>query len=186
MALTHLKTASKTPETESGNAQAVVSDTLAHIKAEGDDAVRHNARALDTWDGPIGVTREEMEARAGVVPEQVHEDIAFAAGAVRRLALAQMASISEFELTMGSGPRVVQKMILCNVAGCDVPTGRHGHVASACMSVATVAGVDIVMTLGGVQAIAAVEAHARTAYARMTKSYPGHNFGLGRPVETVA
>jgi sulfopropanediol 3-dehydrogenase len=186
MAITYLKTASKTPETESGNAQAVVNDMLARIEAEGEDAVRHYARALDKWDGPIVVTREEMEARAGEVPEQVREDIAFAAGEVRRFALAQKASISEFELTMGSGLRVGQKMIPCNVAGCYVPTGRYAHIASAYMSVATakaagvktviacstpyrgggihpyvlyamkVAGADVVMTLGGVQAIAAM------------------------------
>jgi sulfopropanediol 3-dehydrogenase len=186
MATTYLKTASKTPETESGNAQAVVSEMLARIEAEGEEAVRHYARALDKWDGPIVVTRDEMEARAAEVPAQVREDIAFAAGEVRRFALAQKDSISEFELTMGSGLTVGQKMIPCNVAGCYVPTGRYAHIASAYMSVATakaagvktviacstpyrgggihpyvlyamkVAGADIVMTLGGVQAIAAM------------------------------
>ncbi len=184
MATTYLKTASKTPESESGNAQAVVSEMLARIEAEGEDAVRHYARALDKWDGPIVVGRDEMEARAAEVPEQVREDIAFAAGEVRRFALAQKESIGEFELTMGSGLTVGQKMVPCNVAGCYVPTGRYAHIASAYMSVATakaagvrtviacstpyrgggihpyvlyamnVAGADIVMTLGGVQAIA--------------------------------
>jgi sulfopropanediol 3-dehydrogenase len=186
MATTYLKTASKTPETEAGNAQAVVSEMLARIEAEGEDAVRHYARALDKWDGPIIVGRDEMEARAAEVPEQVREDIAFAAGEVRRFALAQKESIGEFELTMGSGLTVGQKMVPCNVAGCYVPTGRYAHIASAYMSVATakaagvktviacstpyrgggihpyvlyamnVAGADIVMTLGGVQAIAAM------------------------------
>jgi sulfopropanediol 3-dehydrogenase len=184
MAMTYLKTASKTPETEAGNAQAVVSEMLARIEAEGEEAVRHYARALDKWDGPIVVGRDEMEARAAEVPEQVREDIAFAAGEVRRFALAQKESIGEFELTMGSGLTVGQKMVPCNVAGCYVPTGRYAHIASAYMSVATakaagvrtviacstpyrgggihpyvlyamnVAGADIVMTLGGVQAIA--------------------------------
>ncbi len=186
MATTYLKTASKTPESESGNAQAVVSEMLARIEAEGEDAVRHYARALDKWDGPIVVGRDEMEARAAEVPEQVREDIAFAAGEVRRFALAQKESIGEFELTMGSGLTVGQKMVPCNVAGCYVPTGRYAHIASAYMSVATakaagvrtviacstpyrgggihpyvlyamnVAGADIVMTLGGVQAIATI------------------------------
>jgi sulfopropanediol 3-dehydrogenase len=30
-----------------------------------------------------------------------------------------------------------------------------------------------------------MEAHARTADVRMAKYYPGHNFDLGRPVESV-
>jgi sulfopropanediol 3-dehydrogenase len=77
-------------------------------------------------------------------------------------------------------------MVPCNVAGCYVPTGRYAHIASAYMSVATAkaagvktviacsapfrgeavhpavlyamraAGADVIMTLGGVQAIAAM------------------------------
>lgn len=186
MTTSYLKKASKTPETETGNAQAVVTEMLARIEAEGEDAVRHYAKALDKWEGPIVVTRAEMEARAAEVPEQVREDIAFAAGEVRRFALAQKESVREFELTMGSGLVVGQKMVPCNVAGCYVPTGRYAHIASAYMSVATakaagvktviacstpyrgggihpyvlhamqVAGADVVLTLGGVQAIAAM------------------------------
>jgi sulfopropanediol 3-dehydrogenase len=186
MTISYLKKASKTPETETGNAQAVVSEMLARIEAEGEEAVRHYARTLDKWDGPIVVTREEIEARAAEVPQQVRDDIAFAAGEVRRFALAQKDSVGEFELKMGSGLTVGQKMVPCNVAGCYVPTGRYAHIASAYMSVATakaagvktviacstpyrgggihpyvlyamkVAGADIVLTLGGVQAIAAM------------------------------
>jgi sulfopropanediol 3-dehydrogenase len=186
MTISYLKKASKTPETETGNAQAVVSEMLARIEAEGEEAVRHYARTLDKWDGPIVVTREEIEARAAEVPQQVRDDIAFAAGEVRRFALAQKESVGEFELKMGSGLTVGQKMVPCNVAGCYVPTGRYAHIASAYMSVATakaagvktviacstpyrgggihpyvlyamkVAGADIVLTLGGVQAIAAM------------------------------
>jgi sulfopropanediol 3-dehydrogenase len=186
MTISYLKKASKTPETETGNAQAVVGEMLARIEAEGEEAVRHYARALDKWDGRIVVSREEIEARAAEVPQQVRDDIAFAAGEVRRFALAQKESVGEFELKMGSGLTVGQKMVPCNVAGCYVPTGRYAHIASAYMSVATakaagvktviacstpyrgggihpyvlyamkVAGADIVLTLGGVQAIAAM------------------------------
>src|SRR5947209_16091836 len=79
-----------------------------------------------------------------------------------------------------------QKLVPIDVAGCYVPTGRYAHIASAYMSIATakaagvatviaaaapfqgegihpqvlyamkVAGADTVMTLGGVQAIAAI------------------------------
>jgi sulfopropanediol 3-dehydrogenase len=184
MTITYLKKASKTPDTETGTAQAVVAEMLARIEAEGEDAVRHYARALDKWDGPIVVTPEEIAARAAEVPAQVREDIAFAAGEVRRFALAQKESVQDFEVTMGSGLTVGQKMVPCNVAGCYVPTGRYAHIASAYMSVATAkaagvktviacstpyrgggihpyvlyamkeAGADIVLTLGGVQAIA--------------------------------
>ncbi len=186
MAITYLKKATKTPETETGNAQAVVTEMLARIEAEGEDAVRHYAKVLDKWDGPVVVTREEMEARAAEVPKQVADDIAFAASEVRRFALAQKDSVKDFQITMGSGLIAGQRMVPCNVAGCYIPTGRYAHIASAVMSVATAkaagvktviacstpfrggamhpyvlyamkeAGADIVLTLGGVQAIAAM------------------------------
>lgn len=186
MATTYLKKAEKTPETNSAEAQRVVNEMLARIEAEGEDAVRHYARALDKWDGGILVSRAEMDARAEEVPQQVREDIAFAVEQVRTFALAQRDSVKDFEMTMPSGLTAGQKWVPCNVAGCYVPTGRYAHIASACMSVATAkaagvdtviacstpyrggamhpyvlyamreAGADVVMTLGGVQAIAAM------------------------------
>lgn len=186
MAITYLKKAAKTPETESAQAQAVVTEMLARIEAEGEAAVRHYALALDKWDGPILVTTEERKARAAEVPVQVKDDIAFAVEQIRTFALAQKDSVEDFSMVMPSGLTVGQKWVPCNVAGCYVPTGRYAHIASACMSVATAkaagvgtvvacstpyrggamhpyvlyamhaAGADIVMTLGGVQAIAAM------------------------------
>ncbi|TVP69695.1 MAG: histidinol dehydrogenase [Rhodobacteraceae bacterium] len=184
MAITYLKKAEKTPETESAQAQKVVAEMLSRIAAEGEDAVRAYALSLDKWDGEILVTRAEMDARAAEVPEQVQQDIAFAVAQVRAFAEAQRASVNDFQMTMPSGLVAGQKWVPCNVAGCYVPTGRYAHIASAIMSVATAkaagvgtviacstpfrggamhpyvlyamreAGADIVMTLGGVQAIA--------------------------------
>jgi len=186
MATTYLKKAEKTPETNSAEAQRVVNEMLARIEAEGEAAVKHYAKVLDKWDGAILVTREEMDARAAEVPDQVKEDIAFAVEQVRTFAVAQRDSVKDFEMTMPSGLTAGQKWVPCNVAGCYVPTGRYAHIASACMSVATAkaagvktviacstpyrgggmhpyvlyamreAGADIVLTLGGVQAIAAM------------------------------
>ncbi|MCC5988628.1 MAG: histidinol dehydrogenase [Pararhodobacter sp.] len=186
MAISYLKRAAKTPETESGQAQAVVGEMLARIEAKGEDAVRGYALKLDKWDGPIVVTADEMAARAAEVPQQVKDDIAFAVEQVRIFALAQKASVRDFQMEMPSGLTVGQRWVPCNVAGCYVPTGRYAHIASACMSVVTakaagvrtvvacstpyrggamhpyvlyamqLAGADIVMTLGGVQAIAAM------------------------------
>ena len=186
MAITYLKQADKTPETESAHARDVVTAMLARIDAEGEAAVRDYALTLDKWDGPIVVSRAEMDARAAEVPEQVQDDIAFAVDQVRAFAMAQRDSVRDFQMTMPSGLVAGQKWVPCNVAGCYVPTGRYAHIASACMSVATAkaagvgtvvacstpfrggpmhpyvlyamreAGADIVMTLGGVQAIAAM------------------------------
>src|SRR5205814_3337762 len=111
-------------------------------------------------------------------------DIEFAVTQVRRFAFAQRQSLHEFSLEIIPGLIAGQRLIPVNVAGCYVPTGRYAHIASAYMSIATakaagvptviacstpykgeaihphvlyamkVAGADVMMVLGGVQAIA--------------------------------
>jgi len=186
MATTYLKKAEKTPESESGNAQAVAAEMLARIQAHGEDAAREYAAKLDNWTGDIVVSRDEIERRTRAVPETVKADITFATEQVRRFAVAQRNSIEEFQLELHPGLVAGQRLIPVNVAGCYVPTGRYAHIASAYMGVATakaagvpmvvacstpykgegihpyvlyamkVAGADMIMTLGGVQAIAAM------------------------------
>jgi sulfopropanediol 3-dehydrogenase len=186
MSVEYLKRASKTPETESANAQTVVADMLATIRQGGEQAVRDYARTLDKWTGDIVVTNKEIERRTRDIPAQVKSDIEFATAQVRRFALAQRESVRDFALEMLPGMQAGQKLVPVDVAGCYVPTGRYAHIASAYMSIATareagvptviassapfegegihpkvlyamkVAGADIIMTLGGVQAIAAM------------------------------
>lgn len=186
MTIEHVKLATKTPETETGTARQVVSEMLAAIEAGGETAVRDYALKLDKWSGEIVVGPDEIERRTRDVPEGVKRDIAFAAGQVRRFAEAQRDSVKDFSIELLPGLTTGQKLVPCNVAGCYVPTGRYAHIASAYMSVATakaagvptvvacstpykgegihpyvlyamkVAGADIVMTLGGVQAVAAM------------------------------
>jgi sulfopropanediol 3-dehydrogenase len=186
MAITHLKKATKTPETETDTARKVVSEMLAAIEAGGEQAVRDYALSLDKWSGDILLTPAAIAERIGQVPPSVREDIAFATGQVRRFAEAQRASAQDFSLEITPGLTLGQKLVPVNTAGCYVPTGRYAHIASAYMSIATakaagvktvvacsapyrgqgvhpevlyamqVAGADIVMCLGGVQAIAAM------------------------------
>ena len=184
MGIEYLKKAGKTPETETGNARKVVEEMLAAIEARGEAAVREYAHKLDGWSGEILVTREEMDRRTRGMAEGVKRDIEFATERVRRFALAQRESVREFSTEVASGLTAGQRLVPVNVAGCYVPTGRYAHIASAYMSIATakaagvptviacstpfkgegihpqvlyamkVAGADVVMTLGGVQAIA--------------------------------
>lgn len=186
MSISYLKKAEKTPETESGNAQSVVAAMLAAIEAGGEESVRDYAQKLDQWTGPIVLSAEDMARRAVEVPEHVKADIEFAVNQVRRFAEAQRKSIQDFSIELLPGLQVGQKLVPVNVAGCYVPTGRYAHIASAYMSIATaksagvetviacstpyqgkgihpyvlyamrIAGADVVMTLGGVQAIAAM------------------------------
>ncbi len=186
MAERFLKRAGKTPETETAAARDVVAAMLAAIEAGGESAVRDYALKLDRWDGDIVVTPAEIERRIATIPAAIRRDIDFATAQVRRSAEAQRASVREFEVEVHPGLVAGQRLIPVNVAGCYVPTGRYAHIASAYMSVATakaagvpmviacstpfrgegihpqvlyamhVAGADVILTLGGVQAIAAM------------------------------
>jgi sulfopropanediol 3-dehydrogenase len=186
MSVTYLKKASKTPETETATAQKVVSDMLAEIEASGEAAVRAYAKALDQWNGEIVLTRAEIERSAAHVPAQVKQDIDFAIRHVSAFAVAQRESLHEFSVGLHRGVTAGQRVVPVNVAGCYAPAGRYAHIASAYMGVATAraagvktviacsgpfrggpmhpyllyafdrAGADVIMTLGGVQAIAAM------------------------------
>jgi sulfopropanediol 3-dehydrogenase len=186
MTIQYLKKATRTPETESDSAQKVAHEMLADIAKRGEAAVREYAAKLDGWTGEIVVSPEEIERRTRDIPPSVRRDIEFATERVRRFAQAQRESIREFAVEVQPGLIAGQRLVPVNVAGCYVPTGRYAHIASAYMSIATakaagvptviacstpyqgggihslvlyamkVAGADTVLTLGGVQAIAAL------------------------------
>ncbi len=206
MAVTYLKKAGKTSETETESARQVVSRMLAEIESHGEEAVRRYALELDRWSGPIVVTPEEIARCVAAVPESVRADITFAVGNVRRFAEAQRRSVQDFSLEVVPGLRAGQKLVPCNVAGCYVPTGRYAHIASAYMSIATakaagvgtvvacstpfqgqgvhpyvlyamkVAGADVIMTLGGVQAIATLAYGLFTGKPADIITGPGNKF----------
>jgi len=186
MGITYLKKAAKTAETETANARDVVDRMLADIARDGETAVRRYAQELDHWTGEVIVTPAEIERRTGSIPAGIKADIDFAVAQVRRFAQAQRASMQEFSVEVHPGLMAGQRLIPVNVAGCYVPTGRYAHIASAYMGVATAkaagvptviacstpfqgqgihpqvlyamhaAGADVILTLGGVQAIAAM------------------------------
>jgi sulfopropanediol 3-dehydrogenase len=181
-----LKRAAKSPESETATARAVVEEMLAAIAQGGEQAVRDYAARLDGWTGPIVATADEIERRTRDIPASIKRDIEFATERVRRFALAQRDSIREFSTEIQPGLIAGQRLIPVNVAGCYVPTGRYAHIASAYMAIATakaagvpfvvacstpyrgegihpqvlfamkIAGADAILTLGGVQAIAAM------------------------------
>jgi sulfopropanediol 3-dehydrogenase len=186
MSVVYLKKAAKSPETETDAARQVVAEMLAVIDAGGEQAVLDYALKLDNWSGDVMLDAAAIERQTRDIPPAIKNDIAFAAGQVRRFAHAQRASVHDFSLEISPGLELGQKLVPVNTAGCYVPTGRYAHIASAYMSVATakaagvrtviacsapykgagihphvlyamhVAGADIIMCLGGVQAIAAM------------------------------
>jgi sulfopropanediol 3-dehydrogenase len=206
MTITYLKKASKTPETETATAQGVVNAMLAEIDAHGEAAVRAYAKKLDQWDGEIVLGRAEIDRRAAEVPAQVRRDIDFAIRQVSAFAQAQRDSLREFSVGLHPGVTAGQRVLPVNVAGCYAPAGRYAHIASAYMGVATAkaagvktiiacsgpfrggpmhpyllyafdqAGADVIMTLGGVQAIATMATGLFTGRCADVIVGPGNKF----------
>lgn len=206
MAITYLKKAAKTAATGEDATQKIVADMLATIEADGEDAAMAYAEKLDGFTGNPVVGREQIEAASAKVSQRLKDDIQFAHDRVRKFAEAQKASISEFETELSPGLWAGQKLIPIETAGCYVPGGRYAHVASAVMSVATakVAGVDhviacsapkgnegmnpailytmdlcgadTILSLGGVQAIAAMAFGLFTGKKARILVGPGNRF----------
>jgi sulfopropanediol 3-dehydrogenase len=186
MSVQFLKKAEKTPETDEGSTRQTVMEMLRNIKENGEKAVRDYAAKLDGWTGDIIVTQDEIDQVAATLDDQTREDIKFAHEQVYTFAVKQRESMKEFQTELHPGVIAGQRLIPVNVAGCYVPGGRFAHAASAIMSIATaraaevpfvvvcspphkgggihpsilyamsVCKPDVIMTLGGVQGVAAL------------------------------
>lgn len=178
-------TSEKVAGDEASRVASVVASMLARIRAEGEPAVVDYALRLDGWDGELVMSDEKRAEVIASVPSQVRDDIDFAHRQITRFAEAQRNSLSSFEIETERGVRLGQTVVPVECAGCYVPGGRFAHAASALMSVATartagvgivvasspprgasidpavayamhVAGADVILEIGGVQAIASL------------------------------
>lgn len=206
MAVTYLKRAERTPATGAGDTRETVERMLRDIEARGEPAVREYSERLDGWTGEFVVTPGEIAQAGAGLSARLREDIAFAHRQVHEFARRQRESMQEFEVELHPGLVTGQRLIPVNVAGCYVPSGRYAHIASAIMSVATakaagvpfvvacspsyqrrgihpvvlhamaVAGADVILTLGGVQAIAAMAFGLVTGRAADVIAGPGNKY----------
>ncbi len=162
-----------------------VTSMLVNIEQRGEEAVREYAAKLDNWHQDFILSDEKRATLIAQVSEQTKQDIQFTYKQVTEFARAQLASLSEFQITTESGAVLGQKVIPLNCAGCYVPGGRYSHAASAIMSIATakvagvekiiacsppknggihpaivyamdLAGADIILEMGGVHAVASM------------------------------
>ncbi|WP_323775774.1 histidinol dehydrogenase [Leisingera sp.] len=186
MAITYLKKAAPRPSAENSDIRDTVSVMLTNIEREGEEAVRRYAKKLDGWAGSIVLSGADRAAACARVSQDLKDDIQFAHANIRRFAEAQKATMGECEIEVIPGLIAGQKQIPVSSAGCYVPGGRYSHIASALMTITTakVAGVkhitavsptrpetgipdaiiyamdlcgaDLILNLGGVQAIAAM------------------------------
>ena len=186
MSAKYLKKATKTPETNEDETREIVANMLADIKENGEAAVKKYAEKLDNWTGDFIITQDDIDQAANSLDQRTRDDIQFAHEQVFNFARKQRESLLEFETELHPGVVAGQKLIPVNVAGCYVPGGRFAHAASAIMSIATakaaevpyvvacspshhgggihpsilyamsVCKPDVILTLGGVQAVAAM------------------------------
>ncbi len=206
MKVEYLKKAAKTPATDEGRTREIVIEMLDRIRSGGEAAVQSYAEKLDGWTGPIMVDQDQIDAAGELVSAQTRDDIHFAYDQVYTFARKQRESMLEFETELHPGVTAGQRLIACNVAGCYVPGGRFAHAASAIMSIATAraAGVpfvvacspphqgkgihpsilyamsvckpDVILTLGGVQAVAAMAYGAFSGKPADILVGPGNKF----------
>ncbi|KMW60303.1 putative histidinol dehydrogenase [Candidatus Rhodobacter oscarellae] len=182
----YIKAAPKTSRTDAASVRDTVAELLAEVEAGREDAARRLAERFDKYTGAVVLDAEAKAAAAALVPEKLKDDIRFAHDNIRRFAEAQRAAMQDFEVEIGPGLVAGQRSIPVRSAGCYVPGGRYSHVASAMMTVTTakVAGVkhitacsppqgnagispaiifaadycgaNEVLSMGGVQAVAAM------------------------------
>lgn len=181
----HIKSPIVDAVAEDTKTRGLVTEMLARIREGGEEAVRNYAKTLDGWEGEFVLSDEKREALISQVPQQAKEDIQFAHRQIKRFAEAQRASLTDFSLDTEPGVTLGQKCVPVDAAGCYVPGGRYAHVASALMSVTTaraagvpfviaaspprgdaidpavcyamhLAGADVILEMGGVQAVASM------------------------------
>ncbi len=186
MPITPLKSARGDAPQSSADVADTVQIMLKRLKEGGAQVALEYARQLDGWQGEITVSSDQIEAAISTVPQSMRDDIRWAHDNISRFAAAQRATAQDMQIELRPGLIAGQKQIPVSAAGCYVPGGRYTHIASALMSIATareagvqditavsppngsegipapmlfamqLAGATRILTIGGVQGIAAM------------------------------
>ncbi len=206
MTIEIIKKAAKTSATGEDDTARIVNEMLQAIEAGGEAKAREYALKLDGWDKEIIVSREEIDAANASLSQRAKDDIRFSHQRVQAFAEAQLASMGEFETELSPGLFAGQRLIPVQTAGCYVPGGRYAHIASAIMSITTakvagvdhviacspthpdrgvhpailyaadLAGADTILSMGGVQGIAAMAFGLFTGHEADILVGPGNRF----------
>jgi histidinol dehydrogenase len=164
-----------------------VASIVSEVRAGGDKALLRFARKLDALDGPIEVSRAEMQKAAASVPPAVRAAMRTAARNIRAVARRQVPK--PWRARIAPGVTVEQRVTPLERVGCYVPAGRYPLPSSLLMTAipAKVAGVSEVVVAcprpDAVVMAAALEAgvsrlfrvggaHAVAAMAYGTESVP--------------
>ena len=182
-----------------GDTEQRVSQIVGDVRANGEAALIRYAREFDRLDGPIEVTRKEMQTAAKTVPAAVRKAIGVAAKNIRTVAKKQVPR--GWRVKVGSGISVEQRIVPLDRVGCYVPGGRYPlpstvlmtaipaaaagvrDIVAVCpkpdavvMAAALEAGVSRLFRIGGAQAVAAL-AYGTDTVPRVDKIVgPGNRY----------
>jgi sulfopropanediol 3-dehydrogenase len=182
----YLKKAKKMASESLSEVRQTVQEILNNIEKNGEVAAKEYALKFDKYVGNLILTPDEILEANAKVPQKIKDDIRFAYDNVRTFAEAQKKTLHNFDIEIVPGFTAGQKYIPCKSVGCYIPGGRYSHVASAIMTVTTakvagcshisacsppraevginpaiiytadLCGADVIMAMGGVQAIASM------------------------------
>ena len=130
-----------------GETEQRVSQIVADVRTNGEAALLRYAREFDHLEGPIEISRKEMQTRAKTVPARVRTAIRVAAKNIRAVARRQVPR--GWKVRVGAGLTVEQRIVPLDRVGCYVPGGRYPLPSTVLMTAipATVAGVKEVIAV---------------------------------------
>ncbi len=130
-----------------GETDQRVSHIVADVRTNGEAALLRYAREFDHLEGPIEISRKEMQTRAKTVPARVRTAIRVAAKNIRAVARRQVPR--GWKVRVGAGLTVEQRIVPLDRVGCYVPGGRYPLPSTVLMTAipATVAGVKDVIAV---------------------------------------
>ena len=97
---------------------SIVRGVLNDIRADGDKAVRNYSEKFDKWSPEsFKLSPEQIQQIIATVPQQIIDDIKQVQENVRTFALAQRASLKDFEPEIRPGVHLGQKNIPINSVG---------------------------------------------------------------------
>jgi len=192
-----------------GETDQRVSQIVADVRRDGEAALLRYARELDRLDGPMEVSRTEMQAAAKTVPAPVRRAIRVAAKNIRTVAKKQVPR--GWRARVAAGITVEQRIVPLDRVGCYIPGGRYPlpstmlmtaipaaaagvkDVIAVCpkpdavvMAAALEAGVSRLFRIGGAQAIAAL-AYGTESIPRVDKIVgPGNRYVAAAKAQIAA
>ncbi len=150
MAIQYLKKSPKTSSTDDTKTREIVENILKDIEKTKEEGCKELSKKFDKFEGDVIVSKEKIEEIKKSLDQKTKDDVQFSHERVRKFAEAQLKNYGqdfEVETAKVAG---VKNILVCSSPKPDV--GVHPTIVYT----ADLCGADVIMNLGGVQAIAAM------------------------------